>query len=40
MPLGKFIIITVLLLNMKYLPNIRMFDNDFLAEGFLIRPNF
>ena len=39
MALGKFIIITVLLLNMKYLRNIWMFDNDFLAECMLISNN-
>src|ERR1044072_4429307 len=40
MVLEKYIKITVFLLNMKYLCNILMLDNDFLAGGMLIRTNF
>ena len=40
MALEKFIKITVFLLNMKYLRNILMLDNDFLAGGMLIKTNF
>ena len=39
MALEKYIKITVFLLNMKYLRNISMHDNDFLAGGMLIRTN-
>src|ERR1700755_1077217 len=39
MALGKYIKITLFLLNMKYLLNILMLDNDFLAGGMLIRTN-
>ena len=39
MVLEKYIKITVFLLKMKYLRNIWMFDNDFLASGMLIRNN-
>src|ERR1044072_1680508 len=39
MALEKYIKITVFLLNMKYLRNILMLDNDFLAGGILIRNN-
>src|ERR1700755_771963 len=39
MALEKCIKITVFLVNMKYLRNIRMLDNDFLATGMLIRTN-
>ena len=39
MALEKYIKITVFLLNMKYLWNIWMLDNDFLAGGMLIRTN-
>ena len=39
MALEKYINITVFLLNMKYMPNILMFDNDFLDEGMLIIKN-
>ena len=37
--LEKYIKITVFLLNMKYLRNIWMLDNDFLAGGMLIKTN-
>src|ERR1700755_2299398 len=39
MALEKYIKITVFLLNMKYLRNILILDNDFLAGGMLIRNN-
>src|SRR6201990_545034 len=39
MALEKYIKITLFLLNMKYLRNILMLDNDFLAGGMLIRNN-
>ena len=39
MALETYIKITVFLLNMKYLQNISMLDNDFLGEGMLIRSN-
>src|SRR6201990_1072776 len=39
MELEKYIKITAFLLNMKYLLNILMLDNDFLAGGMLIRNN-
>ena len=39
MALEKYIKITVFLLNMKYLRNIWMLDNDLLAGGMLIRTN-
>ena len=40
MALEKYIKITVFMLNMKYLSNIWMLDNDFLAGGMLIWTNF
>ena len=39
MALEKYIKITVFLFNMKYLRNICMLDNDFLAGGMIIRNN-
>ena len=39
MALEKYIKITFFLVNMKYLRNIGMLDNDFLASGMLIRTN-
>ena len=39
MALEKYIKITDFLLNMKYLRNIWMLDNDYLAGGMLIRTN-
>src|ERR1700755_1716198 len=39
MGLEKYIKITIFLLNMKYLRNILMLDNDFLASGMLIKTN-
>ena len=39
MALENCIKITVFLLNMKYLSNIWMLDNDFLAGGMLIKTN-
>ena len=39
MALEKYIKISVFLFNMKYLRNILMLDNDFLAGGMLIRNN-
>ena len=38
--LGKYIKITVFLLNMKYLQHIWMLNNDFLAEDMLNTANF
>ena len=39
MAFEKYIKITLFSLNMKYLRNIWMLDNDFLAGGMLIRTN-
>ena len=39
MALEKYIKITDFLLNMKYLRNIWMLDNDYLVGGMLIRTN-
>ena len=39
MELEKNFKITLFLLNMKYLPNIWMLENDFLAGGMLIMTN-
>ena len=39
MALEKYLKITLFLLNMKYLRNIWMLDNDFLAGGMLFRTN-